>query len=248
MASVPFTSLPISHHCRFDSQPFRVLLPSTARTCRCGLPLDPCGHHRAAFSVAGVLGRRGFAVESAAARVCREAGARVSLNVRVQDMDLALPDALDNRCLEIVADGLPLFQGAQLAVDTTLVSVLRRDGVPRQRSTTYDGAVLMTARRRKERVYPELTSQRGRTRLVVLAWEVGGRWSEECREFLNKLAKAKARREPRHLRARARQVWRHRWASLFGLQRCQSLCPFSVGAQGGLGSDGDTPLTTEVIQ
>ena len=39
-------------------------------------------------------------------------------------------------CLEIVADGLPLFQGAQLAVDTTLVSVLRRDGVPRQRSTT----------------------------------------------------------------------------------------------------------------
>ena len=136
MASVPFTSLPISHHCRFDSQPFRVLLPSTARTCRCGLPLDPCGHHRAAFSVAGVLGRRGFAVESAAARVCREAGARVSLNVRVQDMDLALPDALDNRCLEIVADGLPLFQGAQLAVDTTLVSVLRRDGVPRQRSTT----------------------------------------------------------------------------------------------------------------
>ena len=77
MASVPFTCLSISHHCRFDSQPFRVLLlrrfwlplPSTARTCRCGLPLDPCGHHRAACSVAGVLGRRGFAVESAAARV-----------------------------------------------------------------------------------------------------------------------------------------------------------------------------------
>ena len=138
--------------------------------------LDPCGHHRAACSVAGVLGRRGFAVESAAARVCREAGARVSLKVRVQDMDLALPDALDNCCLEIVADGLPLFQGAQLAVDTTLVSVLRRDGVPRQRSTTQDGAALMTARRRKERVYPELTGQRGRTRLVAWPgkWEAGG--------------------------------------------------------------------------
>ena len=26
MASMPFTSFPISHHCRFDSQPFRVLL------------------------------------------------------------------------------------------------------------------------------------------------------------------------------------------------------------------------------
>ena len=31
----------------------------------------------------GVLGRRGFALESAAARVCRDAGARVSSNVRV---------------------------------------------------------------------------------------------------------------------------------------------------------------------
>ena len=38
----------------------------------------------------------------------------------LQDMDLALPDALDNRCLETVA-GLPLHQGAQLVVDPTLV-------------------------------------------------------------------------------------------------------------------------------
>ena len=37
----------------------------------------------AACAVAGVLGRRGFALESAAARVCHEAGARVSLDVRV---------------------------------------------------------------------------------------------------------------------------------------------------------------------
>ena len=53
------------------------------------------GHHRAACATAGVLGWRGFAPESAAARVC-EAGARVSLNVRVQDMDLARPNALNN--------------------------------------------------------------------------------------------------------------------------------------------------------
>ena len=100
--------------------------------------------------------------------VCREAGARVSLNVRVQDMDLALPDA----CLEIVADGLPLFQGAQLVVDTFPVSVLRRDGVPRQRSTTQDGVALMTTRRRKERVYPELTGQRAAHGL----WSWPGKW------------------------------------------------------------------------
>ena len=46
--------------------------------CRCGRQIDPFGHHRAACSRAGVLGRRGYAVESAAARVCREAGARVT--------------------------------------------------------------------------------------------------------------------------------------------------------------------------
>ena len=71
-------------------------------------------------------------MEIATAQVfCHEAGGR-PVNVRVQDMDLARPDALDNSRQEIVVDGLPLVQGAQLAVDTTLVSVLRRDGVPRQ--------------------------------------------------------------------------------------------------------------------
>ena len=98
-----------------DAQPFRVLLlrrlwlqlPSSVRDCRCGLPL---GFSCAACATAGVLGRRGFALESAAARVCREAGASVSLSGRVQDKDLARPIALDNRLLGIVADGLPLFR------------------------------------------------------------------------------------------------------------------------------------------
>ena len=121
MAGLPFSCVPTARHSRFDPQLFRVLLlrrlwlpiPPSDRNCRCGLPLDLRGHHRAGCATAGVLGRRGFALESAAAHVCREAGARVSLNVRVQDMDLARPDALDNRRLEIVADGLPLFLGAQ---------------------------------------------------------------------------------------------------------------------------------------
>ena len=86
-------------------------------------------------------------------------------------MDLARPDALDNRRLEIVADGLSL--GAQLAVDTTLVSVLRRDGSPRPRCANEDGAAVAAARRRKELTYPELTSRNGRTRLVVLACGLG---------------------------------------------------------------------------
>ena len=38
------------------------------------------------------------------------------------DLDLGVGGVLDNRRLEVVVDVLPLFNGAQLAVDTTLVN------------------------------------------------------------------------------------------------------------------------------
>ena len=98
----PFTTPPSSFHARFDPQQFRVLLlrrlwqplPPVSRICRCGRPLDSSGHHRAACATSGV-GRRGFAVESAVARVCREAGGRVSCNVFVRDLDVGVPIAGD---------------------------------------------------------------------------------------------------------------------------------------------------------
>ena len=63
----------------------RLPLPLIVRSCRCGQPLDSCGHHRAACAQAGVLGRRGWALESVVARVCREAGGRVTTNVMLRD-------------------------------------------------------------------------------------------------------------------------------------------------------------------
>ena len=77
-----------------------------------------------------------------------------------------------------LADGLPLFGGAQLAIDTTLVSTIRQDGTPRRGAATRDGVALTEARRRKARTYPELTVQGGRARLFWWCWrgkpEVGG--------------------------------------------------------------------------
>ena len=92
MAGLPFTNLPLCAETIFQSQEFKVLflrrlwqpLPLSSFTCRCGRPLDSRGHHRAACPLGGVLGRRGFALESAAARVCLEAGGRVTTNVLVQ--------------------------------------------------------------------------------------------------------------------------------------------------------------------
>ena len=92
---------------RLEPQLFRVLLIRhlrlplhlTVRSCGCGQPLDSCGHHRAACAQAGVLGRRGWAWESVVARVCREAGGRVTTNVMLRDLDMALPDVADGRRL-----------------------------------------------------------------------------------------------------------------------------------------------------
>ena len=89
LASAPFTVLPTSRVMRIEAQSFRLLLcrrlrfppPLSLRTCRCGRQLDSFGHH-AACQVAGVLGRRGFPLECAAAQVYREAGARVTEHAR----------------------------------------------------------------------------------------------------------------------------------------------------------------------
>ena len=162
-SGLAFSTCPTCCITRMGAQHFRILLlrrlqlplPLTVRSCRCGRPLDIYGHHRAACARAGVLGRRGFALESVVARICREAGGRVSTNVFVRDLDLHLPNAADGRRLEVAVDGLPLFGGAQLALDTTLVSALHCDGA------------ISVAERRKEQRYPELVAGHGGWRQVV---------------------------------------------------------------------------------
>ena len=85
----------------------------------------------------------------------------------------------DSRRLEVVADGLPLFHGTQLAVDTTLVSPVGRDGLPCPRCAREWSS---PHHRQTKRTYPELTGRFGLAKLVVLACEVGG--STETRAFL----------------------------------------------------------------
>ena len=111
---------------KLEAQLFRVTLlrrlqlplPFTERSCRCGLPLDSLGHHRAPCARAGVLGKRRWALQSVAARICREGGGRVTTNVLERDLDL------------VVVDGFSLFGGVQLVVDTTFVCALRSDDDP----------------------------------------------------------------------------------------------------------------------
>ena len=168
-------------------------------------------------------------------------------NAILRDFDLAAPNPADQRRVEILADGLPLFGRAQLAVDTTLVSPLHCDGSPHPRAANEDGAVLQAARLRKERTHPELVGPRRRARLVVLAGEVGGRWSEETRRFLSLLARAKARSEPPILQKRVEQAWRMMWGSILGCAAARADATSLLELKHGGGADGDVPLAHDVI-
>ena len=161
-------------------------------------------------------------------------------NVRVQDMDHLPLRQVDNRRLEVVVDGLPLVWGAQLAIDTTMVSPVRSNGTARRQCATVSGAALDQARRRKER-------QHGRARLVVLGCEVGGRWSEESRQFLASLAAGKARSEPELMRKCTMFCWLRRWCTLMA---CTAAGAFSLSLlerRCCAAADGSTPPTAEVV-
>ena len=120
---------------------------------------------------------------------------------------------VDDRRIEVIANGLPMWGGSQLAVDTTLASPLTRSGEPRSRGGTFAGAALQDARRTKERTYPELLRNR-RCRVVVLGIEVGGRWSNEASSFIRMLVQARARSSPPALRAATTSALVSRWSAL----------------------------------
>ena len=192
--------------------------PSPLPVCTC-LPVWPSTRRPWPPSVCmcnfRVLGRRGFPLESGATRVCREAGARVRTKEMVRDLDLLPHDGVDNRRLEVVADGLCLHGGAQLAVDTTLVSALARGGSVKRGADRTDGAAP-----RKEHTHPELAGVGAK--LVVFAVEVGGRWPQEPRQFLIALVSAKALSAPFLLQSKAKAGWLHRWSCLLGCTAAKS--------------------------
>ena len=99
-----------------------------------------------------MFGRRGLPIGNRHST----GGGGSDTNVQVQDLDLPPRAGADNHRLEVVADGLPLFHGAQLAIDATWQCAIT------------DGAAMAQARVQKERTYPELAQAHGWARLVVV--------------------------------------------------------------------------------
>lgn len=57
-------------------------------------------------------------LERVAAGVCREAGARVTTTTLLA-LNLPFVERLDERRIEVITNGVPLFHGAQFAIDNT---------------------------------------------------------------------------------------------------------------------------------
>ena len=176
----------------------------------------------------------GWAVENAAARICREVGGRVTTNVLIRDLDLAAPH---------VVMGCPSL--GELSLQLTLVSALRADGSCRRRAAQHDGLAAEAARLRKARTYPELVGPHRRAHLVVLALEVG-RWSRETQAFVTQLARAKARGETQLMRQRVEQGWRLRWGSILACAAARAVASTVLELPGARGSDGNVPPSHDV--
>ena len=97
--------------------------------------------------------------------------------------------------------------------DTTMFSSLTRSGEPRPQGRQPGSPALRAARQAKERTYPELVGG-ARCRLVVLAMEVGGKWSKEAADFLRLLAQARNRSVVPALRKAAVQASIARWSAM----------------------------------
>ena len=99
----------------------------------------------------------------------------MTCNTLVRDLNVVVA-RFDDRRIEVIANGLPLWNGAQLAVDTTIVPPLTANGVARSLRDPARPIALQEARRRKEATYPELVGNGGR-RVCALA---GPRQSSCC--------------------------------------------------------------------
>ena len=166
----------------------------------------------------------------------------------LRDTNLPGIAATDGRRLEIVAVGSPLYHGVPLGCDATLVSPLHANGHPVSRAAVDDGAAIRRAEANKRRAYPELVDSL-HLRLVVLACELGGRWSATCVEVVSGLAGWRSQAEPPPLRAAAQQAWSSRWWALLSVtqQRLLAGSLLDTGEHGVDAVGGGAPTLADLV-
>ena len=196
-------SIPCSHFLVLLLRRLRLSLQLARRACRRRRARRPAFTRSRATC-------RVLAARASARACCGKRVPHVVRNVHLADMKTDVP-VLNERRIDFVANGLPLWHGAQLAVDAIIVSPATGSGDARPGADTEPGrAVHAAARRKCRQTYPEL-ERSSRCRLVVVADEVGGRLGAEAAEFLRLPARHRAESTPAVLRLVARAALLFWW-------------------------------------
>ena len=82
---------------------------------------------------------------------------------------------------------------------------------------------------------------------VVLAGEVGGRWSSETASFLSSLAQHKAQEAPELLKASVDAAWRRRWAAMLTCAAAKAYAASLLGRRSSPSSSGNEPSVHDVL-
>ena len=202
--------------------------------CECGLLLDVQGRHRAACPRSGRLKSIVEAPERTLARVCREAGATVRSNAMLRDTKFAA-SATDHRAIQVLASGLPLHHGVQLAVDITIRSSHTADSPACPNAATTNSAC-----RESDQVRRTLAR---RSLLFGCGRRGDGRASNEAMQFITELAACKAREAPPVvMRFSTRLAWQRRGTRMIATSCRRAVTLSLVSSKSGTpGSDGATP-------
>ena len=85
--------------------------------------------------------------------------------------------------------------------------------------------------------------------LVVLALEVGGRWSQEAKQFVVQLARARARAVPAALRRSSELAFARRWTSILACasQRAFAMSLLELPLTSVSSFDGQAPALSDVL-
>ena len=163
------------------------------------------------------------------------------------EISMLMPPGRMSAALKSLLTGLRSGAARNLQF-ATLVSPLSSAGAPRRSAGRTAGAALALARKAKERTYPELR-QSVRCKLVVLALELGGRWSTEAATFVRLLARLRSRAVPASSRGPSISAFTARWSALlsFAAARAFAASLLSLPLGGTANVDGEPPLLSDIL-
>ena len=187
-------------------------------------------------------------LEKAFVKIFIEAGGKAKPNVPIGSLQVAGVDRNDQRRLDGVGWGLPLFDGVKVVMDATIRAPLTSNGLPALNADRVDGSTFVRARYDKKSAYPELHNTHS-CRFLTLACGTGGRWSQECEQLVRGLAKHKGNQYPEALRKSMQLTYTNRFWCLLSVAALKGI----AASLEGIGEIDDTgallrePVLEEVL-